>query len=82
MALWWVGNVALLAVVTPVVVVLLRRVVAAAAAVRSSAEEIGRVGRAMAIHLEAVGALAETQRLVGSTTTGLVRYGRALDEIL
>jgi len=82
MALWWIGNLALLLVIAPVVVVLLRGVLTAAQGVRRALEDIAEVGTMLVADLEPVSQLVETERYVDQTTQGLVRYGTALDEIL
>ncbi|MGI8623693.1 MAG: hypothetical protein ACR2NB_09465 [Solirubrobacteraceae bacterium] len=82
MALWWIGNIILLAVIAPVVVFLLRGVLKAASTVRRTVADVAAVGTAMVADLEPVPQLLETQRSVSQATAGLVRYGAALDEIL
>lgn len=82
MALWWIGNIVLLAVVIPVVLVILRSVIKPAASIKRHSDELIVVGSSIVTNLDAVYDLLETQRLVGLTGAGLGRYGAALDEIL
>ena len=82
MALWWIWNVVLLAVVIPAVIFLLRRVLVAAVEVRRNIDEIAAVGGAMVTDLAAVEELPRTQAMVGKTKAGLEQYGVVLDQIL
>lgn len=82
MTLWWIGNLVLLVVIAPVVVVLLRGVLEAARGVRRALQDIAEVAPMMVADLEPVSGLVETDRYASQATKGLVRYGRALDEIL
>lgn len=58
MTLWWIGNILLLAVITPVVIILLVGVLKAAVNVRRTLEEIAVVGGTMVTALEPVPQLA------------------------
>lgn len=82
MALWWIGNIVLLAVVIPVVIVILISVVKPAASIKRRSDDLIVVGGSIVTNLDSVYDLLETQRLVGLTGAGLGRYGAALDEIL
>lgn len=82
MALWWIGNIVLLAVVIPVVLLILRSVITPAASIKRRSDGLVAVGGSIVRNLDAVPELLETQRLVGLTGAGLGRYGAALDEIL
>jgi uncharacterized protein YqgC (DUF456 family) len=82
MALWWIGNIVLIAVVIPVVVLLLRGVLDAAVRTKKAVDAIAEVGGAMVADLEYVVQLVTTQNFVSQTTAGLTRYGGALDRIL
>lgn len=82
MALWWLGNIVLIAVVVPVLITILRRVIAPAEAIASGADELAKAGSKLVSDLDAVAALVATRRLVAETGAGLARYGGALDEIL
>ncbi|MGI8593021.1 MAG: hypothetical protein ACR2ML_01385 [Solirubrobacteraceae bacterium] len=82
MALWWIWNIVLLAVVVPVVLLLLTRVVISAVRVRKKLDDIAVVGAAMVVDLGAINELPTTDYLVGQTMAGLAQYGAALDEIL
>lgn len=82
MALWWIGNIVLLAVVIPVVIMILISVVKPAASIKRRSDDLTVVGGSIVTNLDSVYDLLETQRLVGLTGAGLGRYGAALDEIL
>lgn len=82
MILWWIGNVVLIAVIAPVVVILLRAVLVSARTVGGALEDVAGVGGAMVDDLAPVPQLVTTVSLVNETTTGLTRYGAALDKIL
>jgi hypothetical protein len=82
MALWWLGNAILIAVIIPLFVVLLRGVVSAVLTIQRQVTDIGDVADAMVGDLEPIPQLLTTQSLVEQTTTGLARYGAALDKIL
>lgn len=82
MLLWWIGNLVLLVVVVPVVVKLLLDVVKAAGQSKRLADALATGSPVLVRHLDGVGELVETQRLVHQTTAGLARYGAALDRIL
>jgi hypothetical protein len=82
MILWWIGNLVLAAVIIPVVVALLRAVVEPAAEIKQTADQLAAAGPVLLGHLDSVGELATTQKLVHQTTAGLARYGAALDRIL
>jgi len=82
MALWWIGNIVLLAVVIPVVLLILRSVIKPAASIKKRSDELIVVGGSIVHNLDAVYDLLETQRLVGLTGAGIGRYGAALDVII
>jgi hypothetical protein len=82
MALWWIANAALLAVVIPVVLVILRSVIKPAVSIKQQSDGLVVLGGSIVTNLDAVYDLLETQRLVGLTGAGIGRYGAALDEIL
>ena len=82
MALWWIGNILLLAVVIPVVLLILRSVLKPAASIKAHSDELMKLGRSISMNLDSVHDLLETQRLVEVTGAGLSRYNAALDEIL
>lgn len=81
MTLWWLGNVALLAVV-PVVVYLLHGVLAAARSIVPSVDEIARAAKAGSKDLDAAALLLTTQDQVERTVAGVANYGGSLDVIL
>lgn len=82
MALWWIGNIVLLAVIIPVVIVLLRGVLMSVLTVRRAIDEIAQMGGIMVADLDPVPQLVQTVSMVNETTAGLTRYGAALDKIL
>lgn len=82
MTLWWIGNVVLLAVITPVVIFLLQGVLKSGMSVRRKLEDMAVVGETMVADLEPVPQLVTTVSLVNETTAGLARYGAALNKIL
>jgi hypothetical protein len=81
-ALWWIGNIVLLAVVVPVVLVILRSVIKPAASIKKRSDELVSTGGSIVHNLDAVYDLLETQRLIGLTGAGIGRYGAALDQII
>lgn len=82
MALWWIGNVVLIAVVVPVVVVILRRVVRPVREIQARADDLVEVGGSIEGKLDSVPDLVRSQHQIRQTRRGLERYGAALDEIL
>ena len=82
MAIWWIGNIVLIAVVLPIVVVLLKGVLQAAMAIRKQADAIASMGAVMVHDLDSVIELVTTESFVSQTTAGLTAYGGALDRIL
>ena len=82
MALWWVGNVVLIAVVLPVVVLLLRGVLAPVQEIGQTAAALASAAPALLTDLDALSEVVETQRLVHEAAGGIVRYGNALGDIL
>jgi hypothetical protein len=53
-----------------------------AAEIKQTADQLAAAGPVLLGHLDSVGELATTQKLVHQTTAGLARYGAALDRIL
>ena len=82
MILWWIGDVALIAVVLPVVVYLLRGVLAAARGIVPSVQAIAKVAAAGSKDLDAAALLVTTQDQVEKTVAGVANYGGSLDVIL
>ena len=81
MTLWWIGNIALLAVI-PVVVYLLHGVLTAARSIVPSVEEIAKAAAAGSKDLDAAALLLTTQDQVTKTVAGVANYGASLDVIL
>ena len=82
MTLWWIGNIALLAVVLPLVVYLLNGVLQAARGIVPTVEKIARVAEAGSKDLDATPLLLTTQEQVTQTVAGIAGYGGSLDVIL
>jgi hypothetical protein len=81
MTLWWIGNIALFAVI-PVVVYLLHGVLTAARSIVPSVQEIAKVAAAGSKDLDAAALLLTTQDQVTKTVAGVANYGGSLDVIL
>ena len=81
MTLWWIGNIALFAVI-PVVVYLLHGVLAAARSIVPSVQEIAKAAAAGSKDLDAAALLLTTQDQVTKTVAGVADYGGSLDVIL
>ena len=81
MTLWWIGNVALVAVFL-VVVYLLHGVLSAARSIVPSVEAIAKTAAAGSKDLDAAALLLTTQDQVTQTVAGVANYGGSLDVIL
>ena len=81
MTLWWIGNIALVAVFL-VVVYLLHGVLSAAKSIVPSVEEIAKTAAAGSKDLDAAALLLTTQDQVTQTVAGVANYGGSLDVIL
>ena len=81
-ALWWIGNVVLLAVVLPVVVYLLHGVLGAAKSIVPSVRQIADPAAAVSRDLDATALLLTTQDQVERTVAGVANYGGSLDVIV
>ncbi|NND76527.1 MAG: hypothetical protein HKN44_16150 [Ilumatobacter sp.] len=82
MWLWWVGNAALLLVVTPVVLLLANRVIRPAVEVRRYADDILEHGVLLTEQLEPVPALVDTREFVGAAKSLSVAYVGAVGPLL
>jgi len=82
MALWWLGNLILAAVVIPVVLVLLKRLMAPVAQIGHEADAILAGGVTIASQLDLLAGLGPTQAAVKKIRAGVLAYGAALDKIL
>jgi hypothetical protein len=81
MTLWWIGNIALIAVFL-VVVYLLHGVLSAARSIVPSVEAIATTAAAASKDLDAAALLLTTQDQVTQTVAGVANYGGSLDVIL
>jgi hypothetical protein len=81
MTLWWIGNIALVAVFL-VVVYLLHGVLSAARSIVPSVESIAETAAAGSKDLDAAALLLTTQDQVTKTVAGVAEYGGSLDVIL
>jgi hypothetical protein len=81
MTLWWIGNIALVAVFL-VVVYLLHGVLSAARSIVPSVESIAKTAAAGSKDLDAAALLLTTQDQVTKTVAGVAEYGGSLDVIL
>jgi hypothetical protein len=81
MTLWWIGNIALIAVFL-VVVYLLHGVLSAARSIVPSVEAIATTAAAGSKDLDAAALLLTTQDQVTKTVAGVANYGGSLDVIL
>jgi hypothetical protein len=81
MTLWWIGNVALLAVFL-VVVYLLHGVLGAARSIVPSVQQIAETAEAGSKDLDAAALLVTTQDQVQQTIAVAADYGGSLDVII
>jgi hypothetical protein len=83
MTVWWIGNIAYLAVVVPIVVVLLTLLLRAALEVSRHARDIAEAGRALPPGVGGLHAdLGQTVEQAKQVANELERYGRALDRLV
>ena len=82
MAIWWIGNVVLVAVIFPVVIVLLKGVLDAATSIVPKIDAIASVGTAASKDLDAVVVLLTTQSYINTTVATVADYGGSLDVLL
>jgi hypothetical protein len=82
LTLWWIGSIALVAIVFPVVVYLLRGVLAAAEGIVPTVGEIAGVAKAGSRDLDAAALLLTTRDQVTQTVAGVADYGGSLDVIV
>jgi hypothetical protein len=81
MTLWWIGNVALFAVLL-VVIYLLHGVLSAARSIVPSVEQIAKTAEAGSKDLDAVALLLRTEDQVQQTIATAANYGGSLDVII
>ena len=83
MALWWIGNAALLVVVVPVLVALLNRVLAALERIRGASDDILADGVALTGELDDLPeSLATTEQTIHEVAVGAVRYAGSVAKLL
>ena len=82
MALWWIGNLILAAVIIPVVLMLLKNLLAPVAKIGSEADTILAGGVTIAHQLDLVPEVAHTRDSIKQVRTGVAAYGVALDKLL
>jgi hypothetical protein len=82
MALWWIGNVVLAAVVIPVVLLLLKNLLRPVVRIGREADAILAGGVTVASQLDLLGELVSTEQSVKQIRAGVTAYGVALDKIL
>jgi hypothetical protein len=79
MVIWWLGNIALAAIVVPVLVLSLKRVLTAASSIPPVVDAIAGVGVAASRDLDAVVLLVTTQSFIQQTIESVADYGGSLD---
>jgi hypothetical protein len=82
MALWWLGNLVLAAMVIPVVVVLLNNLMKPVRRIGEDADAILAGGVTVASQLDLLAGLVTTQESVRNVRAGVLAYGAALDKLL
>jgi hypothetical protein len=80
--LWWIGNLILLAVVTPTVIMLANRVIRRAVEIRKYADDILEHGVGLAGNLDPVPALGATAESISRVKGLAVRYLGAAGKLL
>ena len=82
MALWWIGNIALIAVVAPVCLLFLNRVLRPIYEIDKYADDILDHGVKLTGTLDCVPNLVRTCELSGTARLNVTRYGLALARLL
>jgi len=82
MALWWIGNIVLIAVVAPTCLLFLNRVLRPIFEIKAYADDILDHGVKLTGTLDAVPKLLTTRDLTGTARQNAARYGAALQRIL
>jgi len=82
MALWWIGNIVLIAVVAPVCLLFLNRVLRPIFEIKAYADDILDHGVKLTGTLDAVPKLLTTRDLTATARQNAGRYGAALQRIL
>jgi hypothetical protein len=82
MALWWLGNLVLAAVVIPVVLLLLKNLLAPVTQIGAEADAILAGGLTVASRLEQLEHVVHTRDSIRQVRAGVAAYGVALDKLL
>jgi len=82
MALWWLGNLLLAAVVIPVVLLLLKNLLAPVTQIRAEADAILNGGLTVAGQLDQLEHVVHTRDSIQQVRAGVAAYGVALDKLL
>lgn len=82
MALWWIGNLVLAAVVIPIVLLLLRNLLQSVTRIGGEVDAILDGGVTVASQLDQVGYVVHTRDSVQQVRAGVAAYGVALDKLL
>ena len=82
MALWWIGNLVLAAVVIPVVLTLLKNLLEPVAEIGAEADAILAGGLTVASQLDQLEHVVHTRDSIKQVRAGVAAYGVALDKLL
>jgi len=82
MALWWIGNLILAAVVIPVVLMLLKNLLAPVQKIGGEAATILDGGVTVASQLDLLEHVVHTRDSIQQVRAGVAAYGVALDKLL
>ncbi|HEV2071202.1 MAG TPA: hypothetical protein VGR26_15540 [Acidimicrobiales bacterium] len=82
MALWWIGNLLLLAVVIPIVILLLNRVLRPTREIKHYADDVLDHGVRLTETVDCIPVLATTCELTAAARLNVTRYGLALARML
>ena len=82
MALWWIGNLLLAAVVIPVVLLLLKNLLEPVTRIGGEADAILSGGVTIASQLDQLGHVVHTRDSIQQVRAGVAAYGVALDKLL
>ena len=82
MALWWLGNLVLAAVVIPVVLLLLKNLLHTVKQIGAEADTILTGGVTVASQLDQLEHVVHTRESIQQVRAGVAAYGVALDKLL
>jgi len=82
MALWWIGNLVLAAVVIPVVLMLLKNLLEPVAEIGAEADAILAGGLTVASQLDQLEHVVHTRDSIKQVRAGVAAYGVALDKLV